>query len=68
MMKIEICAWKTIEYYVKNVYGNDREYVKDADLARQIAMLTGQKTITPSVRGLLQTISGGKIQFKQVLP
>ena len=59
---------KLIEYYVREVYGNRREYIVDADLARQVAMLTGQKTITPQVRGLLQTISCGAIQFKQVLP
>ena len=59
---------KIIEYYVRETYGVRREYVVDNILANQIAMLTGKKTIDGGVRGLLQTISGGAIQFKQVLP
>jgi hypothetical protein len=59
---------KTIEYYTKEVYGNRREYIVDPVLARQVSILVGTKTINSEVRGLLQTISGGAIQFKQVLP
>ena len=59
---------KVIEYYTREVYGNRREYIVNPDLARQVAMLTGQKTITPQIRGLLQTVSGGMVLFKQVLP
>lgn len=57
---------KIIEYYVREVYGTPREYIKDETLARQVSILVGTKTINAEVRGLLQTISGGAIQFKQV--
>lgn len=35
-----------IEYYKKNVYGNDYLYIKDKMTATAIQMLTGKKTIT----------------------
>lgn len=35
-----------IKYYIKNVYGVDRIYIKNADQARAISALTGQKTVS----------------------
>jgi len=35
-----------IEYYTKNVYGLEKNYVKDTDMARKIQELTGNKTLT----------------------
>jgi hypothetical protein len=58
---------KTIEYYIKDVYGTPREYIKDEVLARQVFQLTGSKTLNQNIRGLLQVISDGQIQFKQTL-
>lgn len=34
-----------VEYYIKNVYGIDRIYIKDPKLAEAIARITGKKTI-----------------------
>lgn len=59
---------KTIEYYVQKVYGNPLEYVSnkgDADVIRQ---LTGKLTINPQIRELIRDLSGGLVEFKQILP
>lgn len=59
---------KTIEYYVREVYGNPLEYVKsegDADVIRQ---LTGKRTVNPRIRELIRDLSGGLVEFKQILP
>jgi hypothetical protein len=58
---------KTIEYYVREVYGNKLEYVLQPFDAALIAKLTGKKTIGPDTRGLITALSNGEIQFKQVL-
>lgn len=57
----------TIEFYSKNVYGNELEYVAnkgDADIIRQ---LTGKKTIDSSIRKLIRDLSRGNISFKRIL-
>ncbi len=59
---------KTIEYYVREVYGNRLEYVNnegDADVIRQ---LTGKRTVNGKVRELIRDLSGGLVDFKQILP
>ena len=56
----------TIEYYKKNVYGNDLMYVKDKTQAEIITGLTGQKTISPYIMEALKKLVG--CEFKQVLP
>ncbi len=38
---------KIIEYYRKENYGNKHLYIKDANLAHSISLLTGKKTLLP---------------------
>lgn len=55
---------KTIEYYVKNVYGKETMYAADDEVKQTIYILTGEITIT------LNTINGLKrlgFDFKQVM-
>jgi hypothetical protein len=59
---------KTIQYYVKHVYGNTLEYVVNAGDAKVLAQLTGRKTITGVERQLVSDLSGGLVTFEQVLP
>lgn len=35
-----------LEYYRKNVYGNDRLYIHGAVVAANVWILTGQKTVS----------------------
>ena len=58
---------KKIQYYRTAVYGKTVEYVSDKNDARYIAQLTGQKTVNQNIRGLLQTISAGSIQFVETV-
>jgi len=58
---------KTIQYYVKDVYGNPLEYVVNPADAQLIAQLTGKRTINGIVRMVLRDLSNGAIQFEQVL-
>ena len=37
-----------IEYYTKNVYGNELNYIKDEVLSELIKKITGQKTLSLS--------------------
>lgn len=57
---------KKIQYFVREVYGNRLEYVKNPADANLILRLTGKKTITGETRELFRDISGGKIEFEQV--
>ena len=61
---------KTIKYYVVSQYGQDREFVHpdNAVDAQTIRQLTGQKTITPTVRKLIGDLCGGNVVFEQVFP
>lgn len=54
-----------IEYYIKNVYGNELIYVKDEQLKRVIANLTGKKTISQKDIANFKVLG---ITFKEVLP
>jgi len=58
---------KTIEYYSKEVYGNRLEYVINKDDAHIIRQLTGKKTITGVERELIRDLTGGLVEFKEVL-
>lgn len=58
---------KTIEFYTKEVYGNRREYVKNQGDANILQALTGQKTIDGRIRELVRDLSGGSIEFRQVI-
>lgn len=58
---------KTIEYFTRNVWGKPLQYIKekgDADIFRQ---LTGKATITGAERELLRELSGGAIDWQQVI-
>lgn len=58
---------KKIQYYTKNVYGNQLEYVVEPGDAKIMAQLTGKKTVTGVERELLRDLSGGLIQWEQVI-
>ena len=53
-----------IEYYVKNVYGNDLMYVADPKLAENLTTLTGKKTLDWSA---MQALVALGFLFEQVL-
>jgi len=58
---------KTIQYYIKDVYGNRLEYIlnkSDADIIRQ---LTGKKTISGIERELIRDLTGSRVEFQEVL-
>lgn len=60
---------KTINYYRKVQYGVEREFIHpDCETdARTLLMLTGKRTIDQTVRGLVQMLSEGTVQFQEVL-
>lgn len=59
---------KTIEFYNREVYGTMREYVANENDANIIYRLTGKKTLTSVERELFRDLSGGLVDFKQILP
>jgi hypothetical protein len=73
---------KTINYYIKNVYGQDLEYVSDSRDAQIIQQLTGKRTINSNTRALIEQLAemeskpckdgtifvNGQIKFKLTLP
>jgi len=59
---------RTIEFYNREVYGTTREYVANENDANIIFKLTGKKTITSVERELIRDLSGGLVDFKQILP
>jgi hypothetical protein len=58
---------KTILFYSREVYGNTLEYVLDKGDADIISQLTGKKTITGVERELIRDLTGGLVEFKEVL-
>ena len=54
-----------IEYYTKNVYGNELIYVKDEHLKKAISNLLGKKTINKKDIANFKSLG---ITFKEVLP
>lgn len=58
---------KTIYYYRRDVYGTTLEYVPDAGDAAILSQLTGRRTINGVIRELLRDLSGGRIQFHEVI-
>ena len=58
---------KIICYYRKSQYGVEREYVASKNEAELIHQLTGQKTINPCVRFLIENLSDHKIIFQEEL-
>lgn len=63
----EIMTSKTIKYYTKNVYGNQLEYIIDSGDAKIMAQLTGKKTVTGIERELVYGLTGGLVQWEQVI-
>jgi len=58
---------KTIYYFRKNIYGQDREYVaneKDAELCQRIYR---QKSIDERFRKYMTELAGGMVEFKEIL-
>lgn len=55
----------TIEYYKKNVYGNELMYIKDTKIAQIFLRLTGKKTIDKMAMDALKELGH---KFIQVLP
>lgn len=58
---------KTIQYYRKNVYGVTKEYIANPADAAIVTQLTGQKTINSVVRELFRDLTGGQVEFVEVL-
>jgi hypothetical protein len=60
---------KTIKYYRKSQYGQDREFIAaehEADAAL-IRALTGQKTVTPRIRELITELTNGAVSFVEII-
>lgn len=57
-----------IEYYRKNVYGQELLYVKNPNQAHLISKLTGQKTINSIQMNTLCQLTMNYITWKEVLP
>lgn len=55
---------ETIEYYIKDVWGNKRSYIADKETAENISLLTGQKTLDARHFQALEALG---FTFKQVL-
>ena len=53
-----------IEFYRKNVYGNELMYIVDIKIQQAVKTLTGQKSLTPNVRGALEELG---FTFTEVL-
>lgn len=56
-----------IEYYVKSVYGVNKNYFVPCNLATGFQMLTGKKTFDSKDQRGLSAIVGQPIEFKQVI-
>jgi len=59
---------RTIEFYRVVQYGTEREFVADPTDAEIVRRLTGQKTITVSVREMFRDLTHGFIQWSEILP
>lgn len=58
---------KTIQFYRKAVYGRSLDYIVDAGDAALIHAIIGSKTILASQREMLRDLTGGYLQWEQVL-
>ena len=58
---------KTIEYYIREIYGVKLCYIKDPKDAKLVMELTGKKTINARTREVIRDLSGNMIQFQQVM-
>jgi len=51
-----------IQYYVRQVYGNDTEYVLDEKIASALCRLSGNKTLTEKMKNALEQLGFSFIQ------
>ncbi len=58
---------KTIQYFTKNVYGRDLEYVIDPADAQLITNLTGSRTVKETDRNSIEALCGGLLKFERVM-
>lgn len=54
---------RTIEYTVKNQYGNDRMFVVDKEVAHYVALISGKKTLD---HGIIEGLQGLGFQIEEV--
>lgn len=57
---------KIIKYYIKNSYGNHREFVADESSAKILMGLLGQKTINAEIRQMIEALTDGQVKFEKV--
>lgn len=60
---------KVIKFYHASQWGNHREFVHpdNSGDGQIIQQLTGQKTINGTIRELIRDLTGGQIQFEEVI-
>ena len=62
----------TIEFYRREVYGIEREYLTDSNIAGTISALTGQKTVSREIRANIAALfihaAKTAIDWREVLP
>jgi hypothetical protein len=58
---------KVIEFYIREVYGKKLGYIKDKADAALVQRLTGKITVDAETREVIKDLSGGMIQFQQVM-
>lgn len=51
-----------LNYYRKNVYGNENLYIADKTQANMVQTLTGKKTVTYTDLNILEQLTGGIIR------
>ncbi len=56
----------TIKYYVRRVYGNNKQYIIDESQAQAWHYLTGDKTVEPNKAKALSDLMGGNVQWEQM--
>lgn len=54
-----------IEYFKKNVYGNEKMYIKDSKIAKYIYGLTSKKTLDANTMDILTKLFD--VKFDQVI-
>jgi len=57
---------KTFEFFCRNVYGQELEYLKNNNEAIDFFRLTGKRTINKEMRLLISRLF--EVQFLEVLP
>lgn len=60
---------KVIKFYRKNCYGINREFIHPENNNESFILfkLTGQKTITPFTRSLIEKLTDNQVNFLEVI-